>query len=133
MDQVTQSNAANSEESASAAEELSAQAEEMQRMVRDLVAMVGGANGKHTVLANRTLSGVQIQHAAATSGPVARLGAPQKRLQKRSEAQAHGNAGHAGARLEQRRAEVPVHAGGGHTVVRPEEIIPLNDEDLQDF
>jgi len=41
MDQVTQSNAANAEESAS--EELSAQAEELSRMVRDLQAIVGGA------------------------------------------------------------------------------------------
>ncbi|NLE37652.1 MAG: hypothetical protein GX621_06460, partial [Pirellulaceae bacterium] len=40
MDQVTQSNAANAEESASAAEELSAQAEELRRMVSDLQALV---------------------------------------------------------------------------------------------
>ena len=42
MDQVTQSNAANAEESASAAEELSAQAEELTNMVRQLQAIVGG-------------------------------------------------------------------------------------------
>ncbi len=42
MDQVTQTNAASSEESASAAEELSAQAAEMRRMVAELVAMVDG-------------------------------------------------------------------------------------------
>jgi len=42
MDQVTQSNAANAEESASASEELSAQAEELNRMVRDLEGIVGG-------------------------------------------------------------------------------------------
>ncbi len=42
MDQVTQSNAANAEESASAAEELSSQAEELNGMVGQLQAMVGG-------------------------------------------------------------------------------------------
>ena len=42
MDQVTQSNAANSEESASAAEELSSQAEELNRMVGELITVVDG-------------------------------------------------------------------------------------------
>ncbi len=44
MDQVTQSNAANAEESASASEQLSAQALELNSMVQQLAAMVGGAN-----------------------------------------------------------------------------------------
>jgi methyl-accepting chemotaxis protein len=43
MDKVTQSNAANAEESASAAEELSSQAVELSRVVAELSAMVGGA------------------------------------------------------------------------------------------
>ena len=42
MDKVTQSNAANAEESASASEELSAQAEEMNHVVLELVELVGG-------------------------------------------------------------------------------------------
>ena len=42
MDQVTQSNAASSEESAAASEELSAQAEELNKMVDELVVMVMG-------------------------------------------------------------------------------------------
>jgi len=42
MDKVTQSTAANAEESAAAAEELSAQAEQMAAIVKDLVAMVRG-------------------------------------------------------------------------------------------
>ena len=46
MDQVTQSNAANAEESASASEELSAQAEELKSMVRQLRAVVGGATDR---------------------------------------------------------------------------------------
>lgn len=43
MDQVTQSNAANSEEAASASEELSAQANELNDMVGELTAIVAGA------------------------------------------------------------------------------------------
>jgi len=45
MDQVTQSNAANAEESASSSEELNAQARELQDMVAMLIGIVHGANG----------------------------------------------------------------------------------------
>jgi methyl-accepting chemotaxis protein len=44
MDKVTQSNAANAEESASASEELSAQAETMNGVVNDLIGLVNGRN-----------------------------------------------------------------------------------------
>ena len=43
MDQVTQTNAANAEESAAASEELSAQAEQLQGMIVELQTLVGGA------------------------------------------------------------------------------------------
>jgi len=46
MDKVTQSNAANAEESASASEELSAQAATMNEIVSELVTLVGGANAR---------------------------------------------------------------------------------------
>ncbi|MGA2501439.1 MAG: chemotaxis protein, partial [Tepidisphaeraceae bacterium] len=46
MDKVTQSNAANAEESASASEELSSQAEQMKAMVGELIALVNGASGR---------------------------------------------------------------------------------------
>ena len=46
MDKVTQQNAAGAEEAASAAEELSSQSETVKAMVRELVAMVGGAAGR---------------------------------------------------------------------------------------
>ena len=48
MDQVTQSNAANAEESASASEELSAQAEELSQIVKELQDMVGGTSDQAT-------------------------------------------------------------------------------------
>ncbi|MFH1550554.1 MAG: methyl-accepting chemotaxis protein, partial [Planctomycetota bacterium] len=44
MDQVTQTNAANAEESAAASEELSAQAEQLQGMVVELQTLVGGSS-----------------------------------------------------------------------------------------
>jgi ABC-type transporter Mla subunit MlaD len=43
MDKVTQSNAANAEESASASEELNAQAEEMSQLVAELTGLVRGS------------------------------------------------------------------------------------------
>jgi hypothetical protein len=48
MDKVTQSNAANAEESAAAAEELDAQAEAMKEAVRELMQLVNGANARIT-------------------------------------------------------------------------------------
>ncbi|MHB8091445.1 MAG: methyl-accepting chemotaxis protein [Syntrophales bacterium] len=47
MDKVTQSTAANAEESAGAAEELNAQAEQMKAFVEDLVKVVGGNGSSH--------------------------------------------------------------------------------------
>jgi len=46
MDKVTQSSAANAEETAAASEQLSGQAEQLRQVVRDLLALVGGARGE---------------------------------------------------------------------------------------
>jgi len=59
MDKVTQQNAANAEECASASEELSAQADSMNEIVRELVALVGGAN---SVDEKRTLNSDHRRH-----------------------------------------------------------------------
>ncbi len=48
MDKVVQQNASNAEQSASASKEMNAQAERMKEFVRQLVALVGGANGNTT-------------------------------------------------------------------------------------
>jgi methyl-accepting chemotaxis protein/methyl-accepting chemotaxis protein-1 (serine sensor receptor) len=48
LEQATQNNAANAEESAAAAEQLSAQSQTMQDVVERLTAMVGGGNGSRT-------------------------------------------------------------------------------------
>ena len=56
MDKVTQSNAANAEESASASEELNAQAEQMNTIVGELSALVGGASSAKTTGLGKTAS-----------------------------------------------------------------------------
>lgn len=105
MDQVTQSNAASSEESASAAEELSAQAEEMRRMVQDLVAVVEGEGNA----AAPTRSAAS--KAPARRAPAARaLTAPRKVA-----------------------TQPPAKAAPGRALLKPEQIIPLNDDDLEEF
>lgn len=83
MDQVTQKNAANAEESASASEELSAQAENMMEVVGELITLVSGSsvneNGRR-VASPKTKSGGRIKNLAfskkariANSDPVMAL------------------------------------------------------------
>ncbi|MFC1651462.1 methyl-accepting chemotaxis protein, partial [Candidatus Latescibacterota bacterium] len=66
MDKVTQSTAANAEESASASEELSSQAAELKGMVEDLVQVVGGNTQNGNGQTKRTIRqkpvAVQTQH-----------------------------------------------------------------------
>jgi methyl-accepting chemotaxis protein len=96
MDQVTQSNAANAEESASASEELSAQARELNDMVSILAGIVGGSQAEsHTG-----------QHSA---GPAPRR---QKRLPQHDTGRA--------APTQKR-------------VAAPEDVIPLDDDELSEF
>ena len=109
MDQVTQSNAANSEEAAAASEELSAQAGELNMMVDELSMMVGGASGQHRNgrhRANGSKRAVSNQR-----GPVAKLPQP----------------GPARQRAVARQAQ------GEQKVMNPEEVIPLDDADMADF
>jgi methyl-accepting chemotaxis protein len=103
MDRVTQANAANAEESASASEELSAQARELGEMVTLLIKTVRGANAAVSTGSARVA-------ASAPTGTLNRV-----------------HAASAGAR---------VHAAAvarGTRAVDPEEVIPLDDEDLADF
>jgi methyl-accepting chemotaxis protein len=109
MDQVTQSNAANSEESASASEELSAQAEEMQRMVMELVAMVGGAGSNGASNGSRTSAAAPARRPAQSRALTVKRDTPKK------------------------RTAAPAHATAQQSVVKPEQIIPLGDDDLDDF
>ncbi len=74
MDQVTQSNAANAEESASASEELSAQAEEMTSVVNELQMLVDGDKGSGGL----SRSAAMPRSAAAARPSRPRLASPQK-------------------------------------------------------
>jgi methyl-accepting chemotaxis protein len=47
MNQVTQANAANAEESASASEELNAQVDQIKSIIQELIAIAGNSNGAH--------------------------------------------------------------------------------------
>jgi methyl-accepting chemotaxis protein len=111
MDQVTQANAANAEESASASEELSAQASEMNRLVQELVAMVGGSG-------------------LVQSGPRKTSGRQGGGLHARTAAAQHAprqlTSGHKSNQLTKTRQ-------GGQAVINPEQVIPLDDEDMGDF
>lgn len=70
--QVTQSNAANAEESASASEELSAQARELDGMVASLTAIVGSQQSGAPKLsaAKAKLSVASLRNHRSTAGPV---------------------------------------------------------------
>jgi len=104
MDKVTQSNAANAEESASASEEMSAQAEQMKAMVGELVTLVG----------------------ASGNGPapraVAAAGAPQTPIRKAL-----------GFAAPVKRAQSQSLAAERSKEITPQQVIPLDDEDFKDF
>ncbi len=103
MDKVVQQNASNAEESASAAEELSGQAEELNGMVEELLAMVGG-------------SGRSSERKPARSGGMERkpaAKAPARSVQKHEP--------------RQLAAKVPAKTA------KPDEVIPLDDDELSKF
>ncbi|MBN2247496.1 MAG: hypothetical protein JW733_02220 [Coriobacteriia bacterium] len=117
MDRVTQGNAANAEESASASEELSAQARELYDMVGALRRIVGGAKSKVDT-ATSAFAAAQ-RNSATTSDALS----------------AHV---HQILRHEQQPGGTTGSGGNGHrpvvgVAVRPETVIPLDDQELQDF
>jgi len=93
MDKVTQSNAANAEESAAAAQELNAQAEVMKQAVSELMQLIGGQ-----VAANRTTTTPPSHRSAAK---------PATRLHPAAAAHATGPATKP-AKSEPRRQEIPM-------------------------
>jgi len=105
MDKVVQQVAANAEESASASEEMSAQAEQMQVYVAELVGMVGGRT-THLMLESSTAEPVKFSE-EVTEGPTAKKGD-----NDRMKALAPP------AKKERKK---------------PEEIIPMDEEDFKDF
>jgi methyl-accepting chemotaxis protein len=125
MDKVTQSNAANAEESASASEELSAQARDMNATVDVLAAIVGGQ--KATRNGGGRIAGSA--HTAAVGG----MGASEDHvLQDRIHKMLHkdGNGKHQ-AHGYTKQLKKP--AAKNQKVVKPEQVIPLDDKELSDF
>lgn len=108
MDKVTQQNAANAEESASASEELSAQSQQMMDYVNQLTSLVGGTE-QFTKSVGRSSSSGQFTIAAAPRS---------RKLIKpviKKNAQSH-----------------PQIATGAKEV-RPEQVIPLDHDDFEEF
>jgi methyl-accepting chemotaxis protein len=106
MDKVTQQAAANAEESASAAEELNAQAAQMEHYVQDLLGIVNGGN-------QRVQGKNLVLSARKASAPPARRRVPTGR-----------------AVAMRGPATAPVDRG---RLVRPEEILPLEEGEFKDF
>ncbi|MRS11957.1 MAG: hypothetical protein EG823_02655 [Actinobacteria bacterium] len=116
MDRVTQASSSNSEESASASEELSAQARELQEMVVQLRIVVGGQKAAsrmdeygYTGAAGQYRQNSQVDHRLSQSVH-AMLGQ-------------HSNGGNGNGR----------QMVGVAARLRPEEVVPLNDDELKDF
>jgi len=109
MDKVTQQNAANAEESASASEELSAQAEQMMGVVGELSSLVGGnSNSKETVSRQQTF------------GKKHKIGA------KKALPASVGK-----AKVPAVRKTKPEISHGAE--VKPNQVIPLDEEDFKGF
>ncbi len=110
MDKVVQQNAANAEESASASEELSSQAQELNAMVEELQSIVGGAGSSvakgYGAVRRPTAQPVHRQIPAHKPAAPARKAAPK-----------------APARQITHTAKS----------AKPEEVIPLDDDDLSQF
>jgi methyl-accepting chemotaxis protein len=90
MDKVTQSNAANAEESASAAEELNAQAQSLQEAIKSLMLMVEGGTG-HVSRA----TAVALPVPAASGKPTASRGQNGAAKHKTFQMKANANGKHA--------------------------------------
>ena len=107
MDKVTQQNAANSEENASSSEQLGAQAGFLRDLVNDLVALVTGKSSEssNTGLVSTGRTGRQFQ---------AVINSPPKTQQPKVTA----------------RSITPPPKSRGE---KPEEIIPMDDDDFEDF
>ncbi len=105
MDKVVQQNSANAEESAAASEEMNAQAEQMKNYVGELVALIGGANGKVT---RGGAEAPEVKTVAKTAAGLARL---RKFKVKAGNGKANGEA----------------HSHYGEQLLRAEQIIPFDE------
>jgi methyl-accepting chemotaxis protein len=115
MDKVVQRNAASAEESASASEEMNAQAEQMKVFVEELVTVVGGRNGNGAVPAG------SLVHKGGREGHAPVIGHhPEAGVQKV----------HPTLVSKRREMTVPVPKA---REIRPEQIIPLENDEFRNF
>jgi methyl-accepting chemotaxis protein len=124
MDHITQSNAANAEESASASEELSAQAVELNQMVEQLVQLVRGADAASVArrVVARSPKPQKAPRPAARTPLAARAAAPVARK---------------AAPVPAPRPSAPARASSFEALpsapVDPRHVIPLDDGELSQF
>jgi methyl-accepting chemotaxis protein len=121
MDTVTQSNAANAEESASASEELNAQADQLQSLVRELTALVHGASARE-LTTTPTAAKAKAAKSVATSAAKPSV----KHRASASAAVPPAADGGNGAAVSRK--------GNGAAARKPESLIPLDrEEELASF
>ena len=103
MDKVVQQNAANAEESASASEQLTSQAQELNLMVDQLVVLVGGGSG------NQSGSHLPAAKAINAQAQTKQKVLPKSTVENKPQSKTQGKS------------------------TKPEEIIPLDDNELKEF
>lgn len=130
MDQVVQGNASSAEEAAAASEELSAQATELNEMVRILVGIVEG----------QAKSARPPETAAPAKSAPAKTAAARPALPRAKVNGSHGRAAAAAAVVKRSagparrpREVAAVQSGTAHRLLKPDEVIPLDDDDFKDF
>ena len=123
MDQVTQQNASNSEESASAAEELSGQAEQLRRMVREFKLSSMASGSRINIPAPQKSFEMPEPPKAEAPKPAAnRIAKPEQKPEPKPAVNRIKKSG-----------ETKAKNGNGSSKARPEQIIPLDDDAFDDF
>ena len=135
MDKVVQQNASNAEETASASEELTAQASELEEVVIRLNRLIHGqAENGHAMVQRESGSEKQISR-GATSGRQANA-SQSGRQQERKQVQNNRQPGQQKKQkaVEGRPGKKPTQqASARQAKKRPEEVIPLDEDDFKDF
>jgi methyl-accepting chemotaxis protein len=108
MDKVVQQNAANAEESASAAEEMSAQAQQLKEYVEDLVLMVTGKKGSARHHIDGKKNGRSVRRSEKALAPLPNPGP-----------------------VSAERKQTP--AGKTAKEVRPDQVIPFDEDEFENF
>jgi methyl-accepting chemotaxis protein len=122
VDQATQGNASNAEESASAAEEMSAQAEMLRDMINDLISIVGGKAFEDD-MTHKPSAHMDHQIFQVNKNAHINIKSAVKSLKKNT---VNGNA--------QVKKSKAVHASVSHSGNKAEDVIPFNDKsDIADF